>query len=152
MVDKRVHDDALEIIHRLGPMGSSDEDWNAVLMAYAYTFNYLSDQHSLFAVNVAENPKRSLEHVFAGFTRRTHGFDKVRRGAAARPRPARPLLTPPSPLPASPRPARTPPRRSRSAPRWPPSSPPRAARSSRTRVAPLCSAGCPTRCPRAAAP
>ena len=88
MVDKRVHDDALALLPRLSSMGSSDEDWGAVLSAYAYTFCFLSDQHTQFAVDVNENPKRSLEHVFAGFTRKYHGFDKVRHA--------------PSPLPALP--------------------------------------------------
>ena len=77
-MDKRVHEDALAILPRLTPLGSGDEDWSSVLTAYAYTHTYLSDQHTLFAVDVNENPRRSLEHVFAGFTRRLHGFDKVR--------------------------------------------------------------------------
>jgi len=76
-VDQRVHEAALKVLPRLAPMGGSEEDWQKVLTMYAYTFNYLNDQHAQYAVDVSENPKRSLEHVFGNFTRKTHTFDKV---------------------------------------------------------------------------
>jgi hypothetical protein len=91
VIDKRVHDTALALLPSLTPMGSSDEDWAAVLTAYAYTHCYLSDQHSQFAVDVNENPKRSLEHVFTRFTQKFHGFDKVSR-ALPRQRAAPPAI------------------------------------------------------------
>ena len=90
VVDKRVHDDALAVLPRLSSLGSAEEDWQALLSMYAYCHAYLSDQHTQFAVDVSENPKRSLEHVFAGFSRKYHGFDKVRASCIM------PLLGPPA--------------------------------------------------------
>ena len=77
VIDKAVHDEALALLPTLGAMGGEEEGWNALLTAYAYTHCYLSDQHSQFQVDVNENPKRSLEHVFAGFTRKYHSYARV---------------------------------------------------------------------------
>jgi hypothetical protein len=60
VVDKAVHDEALALLPRLGPMGASEEDWQALLTMYANVQSYLKDQHAQFAVDVNENPKRSL--------------------------------------------------------------------------------------------
>jgi hypothetical protein len=45
---------------------------------------YLSDQHSNFAVNVTESSKRALNNVFGAWTRKNHGYDKVRLAPGGR--------------------------------------------------------------------
>ena len=38
VVDKAVHDDALELLPQLSALGSAEEDWRSVLNAFAHTF------------------------------------------------------------------------------------------------------------------
>lgn len=79
VVDKSVHDEALELLPKLVAHGRNEDTWRAVGLAYAYCHVYLDEKHRQFAVDVSENPKRSFEATFSAWTRKSHGFDEVRR-------------------------------------------------------------------------
>ncbi len=79
VVDKAVHDEALQLLPQLAAHGRNDDSWRNVGIAYAYCQVYLKEKHTQFDVDVSENPKRSFEATFGSWTRKSHAYDEVRR-------------------------------------------------------------------------
>jgi len=77
-VEKTVHDRALELLPEISPgRGSDEESWKAVCLTLCYTDIGLREKHKALHAEVSNNPKRSLEYIFMGWSRKNHAFDTV---------------------------------------------------------------------------